>query len=138
MTHLDIKYKKSVPVTIYDKDLKIIDKSSPNSIDPINFFSLVAGSSLLNVDFSSEEIGDDNYIISGIIKQMSETVVRVVRLYKHKDGALVAETKSNIDGSFEFTVYDGESEYYVIAFDDEEGNVFNSVIASRIKPVPID
>jgi len=59
-------------------------------------------------------------------------VVRRVRLYRMRDGALVRELWSNADGTFSFDYIDELQRYYVISFD--HNNAFRAVIADNLTP----
>ena len=57
---------------------------------------------------------------------------RRVRLHRSKDGYLVRETWSKVDGSYEFTEISGRYEYDVIAWDHEMS--YRSVVANNLTP----
>lgn len=59
-------------------------------------------------------------------------LIRRVRLHRSRDGALVRETWSKADGSYEFTEISGRYEYDVIAWDHEMQ--FRSVVANNLVP----
>jgi hypothetical protein len=59
-------------------------------------------------------------------------VVRRVRLYRMRDGALVREVWSNADGTFSFDYIDELERYYVIAFDYTHS--YRAVIADNLTP----
>lgn len=59
-------------------------------------------------------------------------VVRRVRLYRMRDGALVRELWSNVDGTFSFDYIDELQRYYVISFD--HNDAFRAVIADNLTP----
>ena len=59
-------------------------------------------------------------------------LVRRVRLHRSRDGMLVRETWSGVDGSYEFTEISDRYEYDVIAWDHEMS--FRSVVANNLAP----
>jgi len=72
--------------------------------------------------------------VSGVVTESGSPVARTVRLYKRGDGALIDETTSGAsDGAYSFSNCPAEP-CYVVALDDEAGDVFNALILDRVKP----
>ena len=69
---------------------------------------------------------------SGIITENQTPVSRLVHLHLSSTGELVGKTVSSaIDGSYTIeTPFEGE--HYVVAFDDEAGDVYNAVIQDKL------
>jgi len=69
---------------------------------------------------------------SGIITENQTPVSRLVRLHLSSTGEFVGETVSSaVDGSYTIeTPFEGE--HYVVAFDDEAGDVYNAVIQDKL------
>ncbi len=72
--------------------------------------------------------------ISGTVREGGAAVARTVRLYKRSNGELVDETVSDAgDGAYSFEGCPPEV-CYVVALDDDSGDVFNALILDRVKP----
>jgi len=69
---------------------------------------------------------------SGIITENNTPVSRLVHLHLSSTGEFVGKTVSSIiDGSYTIeTPFEGE--HYVVAFDDEAGDVYNAVIQDKL------
>jgi len=74
------------------------------------------------------------YEVSGLVKEVLDTVERKVRIYKRSNGSFIKETMSNSDGTFKIDGLLDLEEYYVVCLDDDEGTEYNALIYDRIIP----
>ncbi len=78
--------------------------------------------------------------IRGTVAEQGAPATRLVRLYLRSSGALIAEQYSDSDGEFAFDdepEFEEGIEFYVVAFDDDNGEAFNALIYDRVEPVVI-
>lgn len=56
-------------------------------------------------------------LINGIVKEFTNTVSRVIRVYRKSDGRFLTQITSGTDGLFSFEISSGN--YFIICFDDD-------------------
>jgi hypothetical protein len=76
------------------------------------------------------------YTIAGtVLDAAGDPITRTVRAYLRSTGALVGETTSDAGtGAWSLSVTTANP-HYIVALDDEAGDVLNAVIADRVTPV---
>jgi hypothetical protein len=75
-------------------------------------------------------------VISGTVTEGGAAVARTVRCFRRSDGEFAAGTVSDAaTGAYNLRGLDSDTEYFVIAFDDDAGEVFDALIEDRVEPV---
>lgn len=70
--------------------------------------------------------------ISGVVTVLGDPAIQTVRAYRRSDGALVASTRSNPDGTYTLEGLNPEETHYVVAL---HGLLeYNAVVADNIVP----
>jgi len=79
------------------------------------------------------------YTVKGRVTYDGNNIQNILlRLYNRANGQLLAETKSNFDGTYEFSSkVVGTDKYYVIAFDKTDVPVLNAKIKDYLDPIEI-
>lgn len=80
---------------------------------------------------------EPHYYYDGYVKEYGLPVSRTVRLYRRDTGILMDSTVSDTDGYYYLTTT-LSGEHFVVAFDDDIGDVFNALVADRLEPRGIE
>lgn len=75
------------------------------------------------------------YHLTGTVKQQSANVVRTVRSYIRSTGELYDSTQSAANGTYTLLAPDNTTLMFVIAFDDDAGDVYNALILDRVTAI---
>ena len=104
---------------------------TPSGID---YSWYVTATSSGGEDTSSTYTFSNRFLYEGYVTENDNPVNRIVRLYYRDTGELIDSTTSSGDGgyySLDTTIND---EHFIVAFDDEAGEDYNSLILDRLLP----
>ena len=127
-------YKNISLPSIYNIDLRALTTSTPVTAGapPLEDATLAVEPVYTTIDLDVGGCGR----IYGTVKRKADTqnipLVRRVRLHDSRTGALLRQTWSQEDGSYEFRDLNPDLEFDVIAWDHE--GQFRSTIANNLKP----
>ena len=100
----------------------------------INYNWYVTVTSSGNEDTSPTYTFSNRFLYGGYITENDNPVNRVVRLYYRDTGELIdSTTSSGVDGYYSLDAITND-EHFIIAFDDEAGEDYNSLILDRLLP----
>ena len=74
----------------------------------------------------------------GYITEEEIPVSRTVRLYYRNTGELIATTTSNADTGYYYLTTTTSGEHFIVTFDDEAGEDYNSLILDKLLPRGIE
>jgi len=77
-----------------------------------------------------------SFLLTGSVSLLGAPVIRTVNCYIRSTGALYDSVESKADGSFELGAPDGDTEMFVIALPDGNGEDYNALVFDRVKGLP--
>jgi len=75
------------------------------------------------------------YVLKGTVKEKGSPVQRTLMCFYRSTGVLFSSTVSLSDGTFVLGAPDTTTEMFVVAFDDDAGDQYNSLVFDRVKGV---
>lgn len=105
--------------------------STPSGID-YNWYVTVTSSG--SEDTSTTYTFSNRFLYEGYVTENGDPVSRVVRLYYRDTGELIDSTTSSGNGGYYNLDAITNDEHFIVAFDDEAGEDYNSLILDRLLP----
>ncbi|MCK4529351.1 hypothetical protein KAW18_18460 [candidate division WOR-3 bacterium] len=105
--------------------------STPSGID---YSWYVIATSDGSEDTSSTYTFSNRFLYEGYVTENGDPVSRIVRLYYRDTGELIDSTTSSGGNGYYSLDTTANDEHFIIAFDDEAGEDYNSLILDRLLP----